>query len=71
MNRKAIGQIRKWIGHKVFHHAAQEISTYELWTKLDEMYQVKASRNEVLLMRRLVNLKLQRRTTVAEHTSEF
>ncbi|GFZ05353.1 hypothetical protein Acr_17g0009250 [Actinidia rufa] len=35
------------------------------------MYQAKTSRNKVLLMRRLVNLKLQRETTVAEHTSEF
>ncbi|GFZ00426.1 hypothetical protein Acr_14g0000620 [Actinidia rufa] len=35
------------------------------------MYQSKTSRNKALLMRRLVNLKLQRETTVAEHTSEF
>ncbi|GFY87492.1 hypothetical protein Acr_05g0011310 [Actinidia rufa] len=34
------------------------------------MYQAKTSRNKALLMRRLVNLKLQR-GTVAEHTSEF
>ncbi|GFZ11293.1 heat shock protein 18.2 [Actinidia rufa] len=39
--------------------------------KLEEMYQAKTSRNKALLMRRLVNLKLQRETTVAEHTSEF
>ncbi|GFZ02778.1 hypothetical protein Acr_15g0013860 [Actinidia rufa] len=32
------------------------------------MYQAKTSRNKALLMRRLVNLKLQR-GTVAEHTS--
>ncbi|GFY99519.1 hypothetical protein Acr_13g0009190 [Actinidia rufa] len=37
--------------------------------KLEEMYQAKTSRNKALLMRRLVNLKLQRETTVAEHTS--
>ncbi|GFZ08239.1 hypothetical protein Acr_20g0000470 [Actinidia rufa] len=35
------------------------------------MYQSKTSRNKALLMRRLVNLKLQREITVAEHTSEF
>ncbi|GFS37169.1 hypothetical protein Acr_00g0050380 [Actinidia rufa] len=35
------------------------------------MYQTKTSRNKALLMRRLVNLKLQRETTVVEHTSEF
>ncbi|GFS33426.1 hypothetical protein Acr_00g0028390 [Actinidia rufa] len=71
MNKKTIGLIRQCIGHEVFHHVAQETSAYDLWIKLEEMYQSKTSRNKALLMRRLVNLKLQRETTVAEHTSEF
>ncbi|GFS34643.1 hypothetical protein Acr_00g0035090 [Actinidia rufa] len=71
MNRKTIGLIRQCIGHEVFHHIAQETSAYDLWIKLEEMYQAKTSRNKALLMRRLVNLKLQRETKVAEHTSEF
>ncbi|GFY85693.1 hypothetical protein Acr_04g0004310 [Actinidia rufa] len=71
MNRMTIGLIRQCIGHEVFHHVAQETSAYDLWIKLEEMYQAKTSRNKALLMRRLVNLKLQRETTVAEHTSEF
>ncbi|GFZ21531.1 hypothetical protein Acr_29g0006930 [Actinidia rufa] len=69
MNRKTIGLIRQCIGHEVFHHVAQETSAYELWIKLEEMYQVKTSRNKALLMRRLVNLKFQRETTMVEHTS--
>ncbi|GFY85309.1 hypothetical protein Acr_04g0000470 [Actinidia rufa] len=71
MNRKTIGLIRQCIGHEVFHHVAQETSAYELWIKLEAMYQATTSRNKALLMRRLVNLKLQRETTVAEHKSEF
>ncbi|GFY85307.1 hypothetical protein Acr_04g0000450 [Actinidia rufa] len=70
MNRKTIGLIRQCIGHEVFHHVAQETSAYELWIKLEEMYQAKTSLNKALLMRRLLNLKLQRETIVAEHTSE-
>ncbi|GFZ02783.1 hypothetical protein Acr_15g0013910 [Actinidia rufa] len=34
-------------------------------------HEAKTSRNKALLMRRLVNLKLQRETIVAKHTSEF
>ncbi|GFS43661.1 hypothetical protein Acr_00g0086260 [Actinidia rufa] len=71
MNRKTIGLIRQCIGHEVFHQVAQETSAYDLWIKLEEMYQAKTYRNKALLMRRLMNLKLQRETTVAEHTSEF
>ena len=43
MNRKTIGLIRQCIGHKVFKYATQETSTYELWIKLEEMYQAKTS----------------------------
>ena len=71
MNRKAIGQIKQWIGDEVFHQVSHEMSTYELWTKLEEMYQAKTYRNKALLMRRLVNLKLQSGTLVVEHTNEF
>ncbi|GFS40774.1 hypothetical protein Acr_00g0070470 [Actinidia rufa] len=71
MNKKMIGLIRQCIGYEVFHHVAQETSAYDLWIKLEEMYQAKTSQNKALLMRRLVNLKLYRKTTVAEHTSEF
>ncbi|GFZ09772.1 hypothetical protein Acr_21g0003710 [Actinidia rufa] len=59
MYRKTIGLIKQCIGHEVFHHVAQETSAYELWIKLEEMYQAKTSRNKALLMRRLFNDKMQ------------
>ncbi|GFZ21369.1 Calcineurin-like metallo-phosphoesterase superfamily protein [Actinidia rufa] len=59
MNRKTIGLIRQCIGHEVFHHVEQETSAYELWIKLEEMYQAKTSRNKALLMRRLFDDKMQ------------
>ena len=71
LNRKTIGQIRQWIDHSVFHHVAQEIDAYVIWRKLEDMYQAKTTRNKALLMRRLVNSKLQSGISVAEHTSEF
>ncbi|GFY93027.1 hypothetical protein Acr_08g0014230 [Actinidia rufa] len=59
MNRKTIGLIRQCIGHEVFHHVAQETSAYDLWIKLEEMYQAKTSRNKALLMRRLFDDEMQ------------
>ena len=41
MNKKIIGLIKQCIGHEVFHHVAQEMSAYELWIKLEEMYQAR------------------------------
>ena len=57
MNMKTIGHIRQWIDHSVFHHVAQETEAYQLWTKLEGMYERKTARNKALLMRQLVNLK--------------
>ncbi|GFZ02406.1 hypothetical protein Acr_15g0010140 [Actinidia rufa] len=59
MNRKMIGLIRQCIGHEVFHHVAQGTSAYELWIKLEEMYQAKTSQNKALLMRRLFDDEMQ------------
>ncbi|GFZ10467.1 GDSL-like Lipase/Acylhydrolase superfamily protein [Actinidia rufa] len=61
---KQIRQIKQCIGHE-----HEETSAHGLWTKLKEMYREKTSQNKAL-MRRLV-LKLQRRNTVEELTSEF
>ena len=69
INRKVIGLIRQWIGPEVFHHVGKETSAFELWEKLETMYQSKTSRNKALLMRRLVNMKLRNEKSVAEHTS--
>ena len=71
LNNKTLGQIRQWIGHNVFHHVAQDTDAYEMWRKLEDMFQAKTARNKALIMRRLVNLKLRSGTSVAEHTNEF
>ncbi|GFZ00623.1 hypothetical protein Acr_14g0002580 [Actinidia rufa] len=58
-----------WADQKCIGHEHDEMSAHGLWTKLKEMYREKTYQNKALL-RRLV-LKLQRRTIVAEQTSEF
>ncbi|GFY81184.1 hypothetical protein Acr_01g0009930 [Actinidia rufa] len=59
MNRKTIERIGHCIGHEVFHYVVQETSAYELWIKLEEIYQVKTSWNKALLMRRLFDDEMQ------------
>ena len=71
LNNRTLGQIRQWIGHNVFHHVAQDTDAYEMWRKLEDMFQAKTARNKALIMRRIVNLKLRSGTSVAEHTNEF
>lgn len=69
LNQKMISQI---IDHGVFHHIAQETDAYAIWKKLeDTCTKPRMLRIKSFLMRRMVNLKLQSKISVAEHTSEF
>ncbi|KAF7130883.1 hypothetical protein RHSIM_Rhsim10G0164600 [Rhododendron simsii] len=70
-NRKAVALIRTWVDQSVFHHVAQETNAYELWTKLEAMYERKMAQNKASLIRRLVNLKYKDGRSVAEHMSDF
>ncbi|KAF7131933.1 hypothetical protein RHSIM_Rhsim09G0133900 [Rhododendron simsii] len=70
-NRKAVALIRTWVDQSVFHHVAQETNAYELWTKLEAMYERKTAQNKASLIRRLVNLKYKDGRNVAEHMSDF
>ncbi|KAF7143342.1 hypothetical protein RHSIM_Rhsim05G0201800 [Rhododendron simsii] len=70
-NRKAVALIRTWVDQSVFHHVAQETNVYELWTKLEAMYERKTAQNKAFLIRRLVNLKYKDGRSVAEHMSDF
>ncbi|KAF7121453.1 hypothetical protein RHSIM_Rhsim13G0116100 [Rhododendron simsii] len=70
-NRKAVALIRTWVDQSVFHHVAQETNAYELWTKLEAMYERKTAQNKASLIRRLVNLKYKDGRSVAEHMSDF
>lgn len=71
LNRKAVGMIRQQIDISVFHHVAKETNAYDIWQKLQNMYERKTVRNKALLMRRLVNLRYKDGTSITEHMSNF
>lgn len=71
LHRKVVAQIRSWVDQSVFHHVAQETNAYELWEKLESMYERKTAQNKVSLIRRLVNLKYKDGRSVAKHMSDF
>jgi hypothetical protein len=38
-NRKAVDTIRQWLDDNVYNHVASEINEYELWKKLESLYE--------------------------------
>ena len=71
LNRKTIGKIRQWVDQSVFHHVAKKVDAYNLWQKLESLYEIKTAHNKAFMIKRLVNLKYKDDNSVSEHFSNF
>ena len=63
--------IRQCINVSVFHHVSQETNAEVLWEKLRSFFERKTAQNKSFITRKLVNLKLKKGKSIAEHISEF
>ncbi|CAH9088439.1 unnamed protein product [Cuscuta epithymum] len=71
LKRKALGTIRQWVDISIFNHVSQESDPYELWKKLEGLYERKTAHNKASLIKKLVHLKLKSGKSVSEHLSDF
>ncbi|KAK2977172.1 hypothetical protein RJ640_000423 [Escallonia rubra] len=51
LNRKAVGLIRQWIDHIVFHLVTQEANAQTLCKKLESLYERKMAQNKAFLIK--------------------
>ena len=59
MNKKAIAYIRQWIDPSSHHHVANETNVYNLWKKLELVFEQKIVGNKSFLLKKLMNMKLK------------
>ena len=71
LHRKAVGMIRLYINHNIFHHVANDTNAYEMWQKLESMYERKTSMNKASVIKRLAKLEYRDGTSVIEHLNVF
>lgn len=71
LNRKTVALIRNWVEESIYSHIENETNAYNLWKKLEAMYERKTAQNKASLIRRLVNLKYKDGRSVTEHLSDF
>jgi hypothetical protein len=71
LNRKAVGMIRLYINHNIFHHVANDTNAYEMWQKLESMYERKTAINKASVIKRLANLEYRDDSSVIEHLNVF
>ena len=60
-----------YINHNIFHHVANGINAYEMWQKLDSMYERKTAMNKASVIKRLAKLEYRDGSSVIEHLNVF
>jgi hypothetical protein len=71
LDRKALGTIRLSLAVSVAFNISKKNTTKELMDALDKLYEKPSASNKVFLMKRLFNMKMSERGSVAYHLNEF
>jgi hypothetical protein len=57
MNRNAVGMIRLYVNHNIFHHVANDTNAYEMWQNLKSICERKTTMNKVAVIKRIAKLE--------------
>ena len=71
MNKNAIAYIRQWIDTSSCHHVANETNAYNIWKKLESVFEQKIVGFKIFLLKKLVNIKLKEGTLMIDHLNTF
>ena len=59
------------INHNIFQHVANDKVVFELWQKLESMYERKTVVNKALVIKQLAKLEYRDGSSVIEHFNVF
>ena len=71
LNRKAVASIRQYVSLSVLQHVANETNAFEMWKKLETMYERNNAMGKASLIRRLVKLQYKDGNSIVVHMNEF
>jgi hypothetical protein len=60
-----------YIHYNIFHHVANDTNAYEMWKKLESMYDRKTTMNKASMIKRLAKLEYRDGSSVIEHWNVF
>jgi hypothetical protein len=63
--------IQLYINHNIFHHVANDINAYEMWQKLESLYERKTAMNKASVIKMLAKLEYRDGSSVIEHLNIF
>jgi hypothetical protein len=72
LNYKVVGMIWLYINHNVLHHVTKDTNTYEMWQKLESIFESKTSMNKASVIKnKLAKLEYWDGSSVTKHLNVF
>ena len=71
LKKKTLSVIHQWVDISLYNHVAKETNPHTLWKNLENMYETKNTQANIFLMRKLMNLKLEKGQSIVEHLNDF
>ncbi|VFQ83323.1 unnamed protein product [Cuscuta campestris] len=71
LNRKAVASIKQYVFLSVLQHVANETNVFEMWKKLESMYERNNATGKAYLIRKLVKLQYKDGDSIIVHMNEF
>ncbi|MCO5566823.1 hypothetical protein L7F22_020504 [Adiantum nelumboides] len=71
MDELALSTIMLTLAKSVYFNIADEVSAYDIWTKLSGFYEKQTAASQVYWLKKLVDLKMKEGTPMSNHLNEF
>ncbi|MCO5574219.1 hypothetical protein L7F22_028001 [Adiantum nelumboides] len=71
MDELALSTIMLTLEKSVYFNVADEVLTYDAWTKLSGLYKKQSVASQVYWLKKLVDLKMKEGTPMSDHLNEF
>ena len=71
LHQKTCSTIRQWIDDSIVNHVSEDANARVLWRKLEELFRAKTGNNKLYYIKKMMGLKYQEGTAVADHINDF
>ncbi|RYA47095.1 hypothetical protein DD606_23800, partial [Enterobacter cloacae complex sp. GF14B] len=71
MDELALSTIMLTLAESVYFNVADEMSAYQAWLKLSDLYEKQSAASQVYWLKKLVDLKMKEGTPMSNHLNEF
>ncbi|MCO5562082.1 hypothetical protein L7F22_015708 [Adiantum nelumboides] len=71
MDELALSTIMLTLAESVYFNVADEVLTYDAWTKLSGIYKKHSTASQVYWLKKLIDLKMKEGTPMSNHLNEF